>query len=133
MAYAGSHSRSEEVAAAVEPRGLCLSGGFLRAGFSVQRCRAGWGSLGSCSGSSVFLAVPVCPSFPSVGNPTQFSVFPELMLGSGRNECDVADYVPPFSPKSQAAKGRCAQGPNGREVSSTEADGETPSGCPHGL
>lgn len=32
--------------------------------------------------------------------PTQFSVFPELMLGSGRNGCDVGDYVPPVSQKS---------------------------------
>lgn len=77
---------------------LSISGG-LCTGFSMQRYRAGRGSLGSCSGSSVFLAVPFILHF-SVGSPAQFSVFLKLVLGSGRNGCDVAGYVSPVSQKS---------------------------------
>lgn len=42
------------------------------------------------------MLVPLCPSFlVYIGSPAQFSVFPELMLGPGRNGRDVVGH--PFS------------------------------------
>lgn len=61
----------------------------------VQRgAGLGGGSLASCAGPFLFLAEPLCPSFlVYIGSPAQFSVFPELMLGLGRNGRDIAGHA----------------------------------------
>lgn len=102
---------------------------------SVQRGAGLDGSsLASWAGSSLFLAEPLCPSFlVYIGSPAQFSVFPELILGPGRNGCDVAGHVFSASQNHRQPEGDVLKVLMGGKFGAQRQVGEAPLESLHGL